>query len=382
MRAQGLVVSLALAVLACGFIPFSTARAQQGVAGDNPVIAHPKKEPPEDAAKETPQIRVESPLVNALVTVIDSAGQFIYDLEEKDFRVFDNGVPQRIERFEAEQRPLAAVIVVETNERTAPLLDEVRPVAPLFSSLMLGPQGRVAMITFSDRVQTVLPFTQDSDRLESALRGLVARGDSTRLNDALTRAITLLESRPKEERRIIVAFSEGLDSGSENTKKDVLQKAMNAEVTIYGLGFTPARVLLAKKPQAPPPSPLDINVTRPLPPNTVPTPTNSANVYSTAPIPVVPILLATGEIVRSTVVAGLLESYAGYTGGVFYSHWSKKGLQDELSKIATEVHSQYELAYIPDTLTQTGFHQIQVKVQRPGVKVRTRAGYFYQAKNP
>jgi VWFA-related protein len=381
MRARGLVVSLALAVLACGLIPFSTARAQQGVAGDNPVIASPKKEPPKDAPKETSQIRVESSLVTAPVTVIDSAGQFIYDLEEKDFRVFDNGVPQRIERFEIEQHPLAAVIVVETNERIAPLLDEVRPLAPLFSALMLGPQGRAAVITFADRVQMVQPFTQDSDRLESTLRGLVARGDSTRLNDALTRAIVLLESRPKEEHRIIVAFSEGLDAGSENTNKDVLQKAMNAEVTIYGLGFTPARVLLAKKPQAPPPSPLDTNVTRPLPPNTVPTPTNSGNVYST-PIPVVPILLATGEIVRSTVVASLLEFYAGYTGGVFYSHWSKKGLQDELSKIASEIHSQYELAYVPDTLTQTGFHQIQVKVQRPGVKVRTRAGYFYQAKNP
>jgi VWFA-related protein len=381
MHARGLVVSLALAVLACGFIPFSTARAQQGVAGDNPVIASPKKEPPKDAPKETPHIRVESLLVTAPVTAIDSAGQFIYDLEEKDFRVFDNGVPQRIERFEIEQQPLAAVIVVETNERIAPLLDEVRPLAPLFSALMLGPQGRAAVITFADRVQMVQPFTQDSDRLESTLRGLVARGDSTRLNDALTRAIALLESQPKEEHRIIVAFSEGLDAGSENTNKDVLQKAMNAEVTIYGLGFTPARVLLAKKPQAPPPSPLDTNVTRPLPPNTVPTPTNSENVYST-PIPVVPILLATGEIVRSTVVASLLESYAGYTGGVFYSHWSKKGLQDELSKIASEIHSQYELAYVPDTLAQTGFHQIQIKVQRPGIKVRTRAGYFYQAKNP
>ena len=57
-------------------------------------------------------------------------------------------------------------------------------------------------------------------------------------------------------------------------------------------------------------------------------------------------------------------------------------LRDELSKIAEEIHSQYELAYVPDNLTDSGFHQIQVRVQRPGVKVRTRAGYFYQAKNP
>jgi VWFA-related protein len=319
--------------------------------------------------------------VTAPVTVVDSAGQFVYDLEETDFRVFDNGAPQRIARFEIEQRPLAVVIVVETNDRVAPLLDEVRPLAPLFSSLMLGPQGRAAVITFADRIQTVQQFTRDSDRLESTLRGLVARGGSTRLNDALMRAIALLESRPKEERRVIVGFAEGLDAGSESTREDVLQKAMNAEVTIYGLGFTPGRVLLAQTPKAPPPNPLDTNVARPLPPNTVHTPTISADVYST-PIPAVPILLATGEIIRSTVAASALEFYAGYTGGVFYSHWSKKGVQDELSKIASEIQSQYELAYVPNTLAQTGFHRIEVKVQRPGVKVRTRAGYFHQPKNP
>ena len=86
--------------------------------------------------------------------------------------------------------------------------------------------------------------------------------------------------------------------------------------------------------------------------------------------------------VRSTLASSLLEFYAGYTGGVFHSHWSKTALQEQLSKIASEVHSQYELAYVPDTLSQTGFHRIEVQVKRPGVKVRTRAGYFYPEKTP
>lgn len=374
---------LAVVILAGGLIAICHLRAQEGVAGDNPVVSKPKKELPKDpsTSKEGSKIRVQATLVTAPVTAMDSHGEFVYDLDEADFRIFDNGAPQRIERFGIEQLPLAAVIVVETNDTVKPLLEEVRPLASLFSSLMLGPQGKAAVITYSDRVKVVQDFTEDGDRLDATLRGLEARGDSARLNDALARAVALFEKRPKEEHRVVVAFSDGYDFGSETSKEDVVQRAANAEVTIYGLGFSPTKTLLARKPQAPPPNPLDTNVTRPLPPNTPRTPGNADAVYST-PVPVVPIMVATGEVIRSALASSLLEFYAGYTGGVFYSHWSKKAVQEQLSKIASEIHSQYELAYIPDTLAQTGFHRIEVQVRRRGVKVRTRAGYFYQPTNP
>ena len=114
--------------------------------------------------------------------------------------------------------------------------------------------------------------------------------------------------------------------------------------------------------------------------NTAPTPSASGQVYQT-PIPIVPIILASGEMIRSAMTKTLLEFYAGYTGGVYYSRWSKKNLQDDLNRIASEIHSQYELAYVPDTLNQLGFHRIQIQVRRPGVRVRTRAGYFNQGPN-
>jgi VWFA-related protein len=388
MRVTSLWTRLAFALLlstlalALGLVPLFTARAQQGVAGDNPVVVTKKLAPRDpDLNKQAPSIRVTSNLVTAPVTVVDARGEFVYDLGEGDFQVFDNGVRQRIDRFETEPSPLALVVVVETTDSIAPLLPDVRPLGPLFSGLMLGPQGEVAVVTYGDGVHVVQDFTQNSDRLESALRGLIGRGNSTDLSDALARAVSLLEKRPKEERRIIVAFSEGYDIGSEVTKEGVVRRATNDEITVYGVRFSPTKAMLAKTPHAPPQSPLDTNVTRPLPPNTPRTPSNSEAVYE-APIPIVPIILATGEMIRSTLASSLLEFYAGYTGGVYYSHWSKKAVQDELSKIATEIHSQYELAYIPNTLSQTGFHRIQVEVRRPKVKVRTRAGYFYEGPNP
>ena len=81
-------LTLVLAGGFCSLILFPSARAQEGVAGDNPVISKPKQEPPADtkSSKNESQIRVTSNLVTAPVTVINSKGDFIFDLEEKDLR--------------------------------------------------------------------------------------------------------------------------------------------------------------------------------------------------------------------------------------------------------------------------------------------------------
>ena len=375
--------SLALAVGVGLAVFLVSAGAQDSVTGTPPVFSGPQKKPPADApaSPKRADIRVQSALVTTPVTAIDSAGEFVYDLSEEDFRVLDNGVSQRLERFAPAERAVAVVIVVQANRKVAALLDQVRPLGSVFSGLLLGPQGQAAVIAYDERVRLLQDFTSDSDQLSTTLRGLTPQGFQSRLNDALARAVALLESRPNTERRIIVAFSDGFDGGSETQGKEVIRRATGSEVTIYGLGFNPVHALLAKRPELSPPGPLDTNVTRPLPPGTTPTPTASANVYDT-PIPVVDIMVATGEIIRSTVASSLLESYAGYTGGAFYSHWKKKTVDDQLSRIASEIHSQYELAYVPDTLAQAGFHRIEVKVRRSGVKVRARAGYFYQPPTP
>ncbi|MHB8652682.1 MAG: VWA domain-containing protein [Terriglobia bacterium] len=378
-----MVGSIIFSAIVGAAILSSHSRAQEGVTGGAPVYAKPKKQsPPAPASvKQETDIRVQSNLVTTPVAVIDSSGQFVYNLDEKDFQILDNGVPQKIQSFETEMRPLALVIVIQTNSTVIPLLDQVHPLASMFSSLLVGAQGEAAVIFYNDRVIVGQDFSNDSDRLATTFRDFTARGDGARLNDALSRAISLLETRPKAERRVIVAFSNGYDSGSDTGKQMVVRRATSAEVAIYGLGFSPGQALLEKKPHPEPYGPLDTNVARQVPPNTIPTPTNENATYDT-PVPVIPIMTATGEIIRSARAKSALEFYAGYTGGVFYSHWSSKALQNQLNRIASEIQSQYELAYVPDTMSQGGFHRIQVQVRRPGVKVRARAGYFSPEKTP
>lgn len=362
------------------------AHAQDGVTGGKPVYSIQKSRntpPTADAAPDQQEkiIRVPSNLVTTPVAVIDRSGQFVYNLGVNDFEILDNGVRQHIQSFDTEMRPLALVIVIETNRNTAALLDQVHPLASMFSSLLVGKQGEAAVIFYNDRVTVGQDFTNDSDHLAATFRDFTARSDGARLNDALWRAVSMLESRPKAERRVIVAFSDGYDSGSETGKQEVVRRATSAEVAIYGLGFSPAKERLKRKPELEGPTPLDNNVALPQPPNTIRTPSNSTNQYQT-PVPVIPIMVASGQVIRSALAKSSLEFYAGYTGGVFYSHWSDKKLQDQLNRIASEIQSQYELAYVPDTDAVAGFHRIEVHLLRPGLKARARAGYFSPGRTP
>lgn len=376
-----LAIALAVAALASAISVSPLARAQDDVSGGKPVFSTSKKPPlkDKDVEKQTPTISVRSNLVTTPVVVMDKSGQFIYGLDQKDFEILDNDVPQRISSFDTEMQPLALVIVIQADSRVAPLLDQVHPLASMFSSLLVGANGYAAVVLFNDRVRVGQDFSNDSDKLATTFREFTARGGGARLNDALARAVTMLESRPKAERRVIVAFSDGYDSGSQTGRDELVRHATSAEVAIYGLGFSPAKEILNKKPELPPDSPLDNNGALPTGPGTIHTPTASSNEHST-PIPAIPIMVATGEVIRSTLASNPLEFYAGYTGGVFYSHWSDKALQIQLNKIASEIQSQYELAYVPDTGSQGGFHRIEVRVNRAGLKVRARAGYFAPAK--
>lgn len=382
-----LVAFLALAVAAGAAESFCAQQPQEDeVTGGEVVLPRKHKESEKERAgardpnnpEPTKDIRVRSNLVETPVTVTDSQGESVYDLSEEDFRIFDNGVPQRIQTFEQELRPLAVVILIQSSEAVSPLLGQLSPLASLFSNLLLGPQGQTAVITFDDRVRVAQELSGSGDQLTETLKNLRAEGDKARLNDGLARAIALLERRPKSERRIIIAFSDGFDAGSETGEEDLVRRAMSADVTIYGLGFSRTQALLKMKPQGGAPSPLDAQVTRPVGPGVVPTPTNAQNTYGT-PGAGNAVLGAAGALVRSAAGSPVLDFYAGTTGGVFYSHWSEKALQDQISQVASEIHSQYELAYVPDTLSQPGFHRIEVQVRRPGVKVRTRVGYFYTA---
>lgn len=328
------------------------------------------------------QIRVRSNLVVTPVTVIGSEGQFLYGLSRNDFVILDNGVPQHIQGFESEPRRVALVVVVQTTQSVEPYLKGIVELEPILSSLLMGAEGEAAVLTYNDRIRLAQDFSPGSEKLLATLDNLKAEGLNARLNDALVRAIALLERRPETDRRVIVVFSNGYDDGSQTIKEVVVRRATGSEVTIYGVGFNPLKSMLHQKPELPQPTALDRSVAMPPVPGTVMTPSLSANIYR-APVPPVEILDSTWQLVRTTLLTNHMEYYAGYTGGVYYYTKVKRDkLENQLAQIAAEVHNQYELTFVPEDSGKPGFHKIEVRVSRSGAKVRARAGYFYQPPLP
>jgi VWFA-related protein len=407
-RFSCLAGSLALVLaLASQLLPLA-AWAQSGAAGTSPAAAAAQQPatqnapqttvpiaqqpaapapPPKDAADQTVApdmfvLRSNRISVTTPVTVFDSGGQFVYDLEKEEFKIYDNGQLQDITAFDTEMRRLSLVIVVETNDTTAPFLDSVKPLGSMFSDMVMGPQGEVAVVTYSDHVEMPLDFTQNGDRLDTVLRGLHGRGSGLHLDDALNFALSRLDSRPKEDRKVIVAFSDGFNIGSKMNRSEIVKRAMNSDITLYGLGFSPVKGLWERPAEDPKPNLVNESVARSMPPGVAPTPSNETNTWDTADIPIVSILLGIGEEAKKPLFKSSLQYFAGYSGGKYYQKWGKDTVQQALNQIATEIHSQYELAYTPTTPIQPGLHTIKVEVRRPGAKVRARVGWFYQGEPP
>jgi len=373
------VAWLALAALLAGQGSVRIVQAQQPAGAATEPAAAKQPEQPIDI----PTIRSESRMVTTPVTVFDSGGQFVYDLQQDEFMVYDNGELQRIQQFGTELHPIALVVVVETNDTTSEMLDDIRPLGSMFSDMVVGKEGQAALITYSDHVDVLQGFTHNGDKFDSALRKLAGRGSGYHLDDALGRALGMLDNARREpghqeDRRVVIVFSDGYNIGSQMNKSEIVKRALNSDITIYGLGFKPYKGLWSRPQREPGPDLTAMSMGYPSQPNTASTPFSQQQLFQT-PVPVIPILLATGETVKSIVLKSSLEYFAYYSGGIYYAKWGKSTVQQTLNRVATEIHGQYELAYVPDNLKETGFHRIEVKVRRPGAKVRARAGYYYQA---
>ena len=84
--------------------------------------------------------------------------------------------------------------------------------------------------------------------------------------------------------------------------------------------------------------------------------------------------------VKAVVKDRPLEVAATATGGTYQAAFRDSKIENAVDAIGGELNSQYMLSYRPTGADNPGYHQIKVTVNRPGVKVRTRPGYYLEAK--
>jgi len=333
------------------------------------------------APPQTPQsaIRVKVSLVSTPVVVHNGKGDLVFDLDRKDFRVFDNGAEQKLEDFEVGGAPISLAIVVETSSRIQVLLPAIRRTGILFTQTVLGESGDATVIGYNDEVSKLLAFTSDQDAIENTIKNLQQGTPGAHLYDALSEAVSELRDRPESRRRVIITMAEAVDTGSEDKLGQVLRDAQLANITIYSVGLSSTAAQTrgpgkqASAPSATPPGTFGL----PPAPGTVQTPDTEAARGGNADL----LALAVWAVQHAAapIRERPLELATIATGGLYQSTVRDQSIEPAIDAIGGELHAQYTLTYRPSGTGLSGYHEIKVQVARRGVKVRFRPGYYLEA---
>ncbi len=283
------------------------------------------------AVAQDPILRVDVRLVRVVTTVRDAAGGLLGTLNQNDFTVLDNGVPQTISVFERRtEQPLSVALLIDTSGSTAKDLKYESDSVSHFLRTMFAdgnPEDSVSLYSFNYEVTKQTPFTRNAAKLESRLRTLHGEA-GTALYDAICLSAGELEGR--KGRRVMLIVTDGGDTFSSRKYKDAMLAAQTADAVIY-------------------------------------------------PVLIVPVEASAG---RNTGGEHALITLAQGTGGRVFQPTVGAALDAAFADILKELRTQYLLGFYPQNapVTKDPFHTLEVRVGRPGLRVLSRTGYYGEAR--
>ncbi|MBZ5579960.1 MAG: VWA domain-containing protein [Acidobacteriia bacterium] len=336
-----------------------------------------------DEPVEAPQpFRVSTDLVVAPVTVYDHDGSYINGIQPEQFHLYDNNKEQNI-HVDIAYQPISIVIAIQANSHVQAILPQVQRIGNLISPLVIGDQGEAAVIAYDSRIRTLQDFTSDSDKITKAVKSIYPGSTSNRMIDAVVEGSRMLDSRPKNRRRIFLQIGETRDLGSEFRAREALISIQLANVEFYAVDMSRFLSTLTAPQVQPRPDPLPASA-HPLPGGVPSTPTTIATTYGLngGRAEFLPLMLELLKDAKAIFKDNPVELFTKGTGGSEFSFYKQRGLEEAIQKIGEELHSQYLISYNPNNKGEGGFHQITVEVSgRTDVaKIQTRPGYWLAAK--
>jgi Ca-activated chloride channel family protein len=272
-------------------------------------------------------------IINLNLSVTDARNNFVTDLAQPDFAVFEDGIRQDLSLFTHENLPISMVLMIDCSASMEENLKTAQDAAVRFTRT-LRPQDLAQVVQFNDRTTTLQAFTNDLDALEGAIRRTEAAGP-TALHNALYVALKDLtrEKRAAElRRRAVVLLSDGEDTASLVTDDQVLELAKKSEINIYAIS------LRQNRPQD-----------------------RARQAFSQAEY--------------------LVNALTRETGGRAYFPSSFGELDSVYDRIAEELRTLYSIGYVSSNVRRDGkWRRIVVRVpQREGLTVRHKLGYYAPA---
>jgi VWFA-related protein len=385
MMRNRLVLSVALMTLAMLCIS-STGGAQQ------PAASQPASDKP------VATLKIQAREVVLPVTVRDKKGALVTSLKISDFTLTEDGRPETIKSFTRESNlPFRLGLLVDTSRSVSGAMDSERKAAEKFVDAMLPADPKAAtqkdeafLIHFDHEVELLEDFTNSREKLHHELDdmgptraaqnsngpetsdsdsgsrsggGQARRGGGTQLYDSIYLASGPDLMLPKDGRKALILFSDGVDRGSKETLNDAVDAADRANVTVYTIYFKGEQEGGQN--------------------NGFPGGRRGGMGGGGYPGGGGGYPGGGGGRPRGgsnePVVDGkkIMEKIATRTGGRYFEAKKKDSLDEIYGQIAEELRGQYLLTYTPDMVdNEGGFHKVALKASKDELTVTTREGYY------
>src|SRR6201993_3327051 len=341
--------ALVLAVLICGALPIL---GQQ----QNPPAPAPATPPPaapgQEEMQKGPTIKIPVNLVDVLFTVLNRRNKLISALEQKDFKVLDDNVPQDIRYFSKQtDLPLRIGMLLDTSNSIRDRLKFEQDAANNFLfSVLRRNKDEAFVMTFDDEPQVIQGFTGDTGQLRDEILRTRA-GGGTAVYDAIYEACADQLSHPPRPpgdqpdvvRRVMILISDGEDNLSTHTRAEAIEMAQRTSVVIYTISTSIQWVALDD-----------------------PGKEKSGN-----------------RKYHLTEGDKVLQDLAEETGGRPFYPYHVDDLDQSFQDIGEELRNQYSIAYNPTNHALDGrYHKVKIEVvEHKGYQARARRGYYARPRN-
>jgi len=271
-----------------------------------------------------PKIRAQTDLVTILASVTDANGRPMPDLTRDAFQLSEEGVPQKIERFEAEtSQPVDLALMIDSSLSALKELRFETEAAAHFIRQVVRPGDTLGVFEFSETVTRLADFSDNVPHLQDAVRRITP-GTGTSIYDAVVLGSDVLKRRPAGRRRAIVLVTDAGETTSISKFDDTRRDAIASGALLYTIVIRPVK----------------------------------------------------NESGRNTAGEHALITITDSTGGAMYILDDMAQIEEMFDRIDRELRTQYLLGYYPEPLPPPGSDR-HVHVDVVGdYSVRYRKEYF------
>jgi len=276
-------------------------------------------------------------------------GGILYGLKPSDFVLEDNGVAQEIRvQEEMDTAPVALIVAVEEGGVSALEFDKLAKLGPLLDLFLSDGRSQAALIGFDSSPHLICDYTHSSEDVGEALKRLEPGNGGDAILDTVSYSVDLLESQPKEYRRVLLLVSEERDHGSKHTKPaQLVQKIGRSDILVLSISFSPSRAELLHDVK-------DSGEDR------------TMSMIST-------LMMAVQAFKKNAA-----KEVAQMSGGEYTTFTGDKRFEQRVVDAAKHVRNRYLITFSPSD-PKPGLHTIRVKMtQDYGARIVARDNYWLQ----